>query len=145
MNVVSKIVCKTVGVAGISAVVYDAYSRAKVESKRTSQKMVADSFERIHAAKRTTTKESYVDSAIQSKVADMRMDNPIIPFAGRIGGFVKGGLNSLGDNIVPVTFSALALGTKGFFSKLGAMGVGGVALYTILKESFGVGKTTPMD
>lgn len=145
MGIVSTVLCKTAGAAGISAALYDAYSHAKLESKRTSQNMTADYFEHIHAAKRTSTRENHVNTALQNKVADLRMNNPIVPFAGRVGGFVKGALHSLGNNILPVSFAALALGAKGFFAKLGAFGTAGTLIYTLLKEGFGIGKSTPID
>lgn len=145
MGMLSTIVCKTVGIAGMSAAIYDAYSVGKAQSLRTQQAATADSFERIHSQTRTLSTESPVNSAVQNKLADLRMNNPIVPAAGRVKGFFSGMFNSLGNNIVPVSFAALALTTKGFFSKVGAWGVGITALVRIAKEGFGVGKSTPMD
>lgn len=89
--------------------------------------------------------ESPVNNAIQGKVADMRENNPIIPLYGKVKGFCSGVLTSLGNNLLPVSCAALALTTKGFFSKLGAIGLAGCGLLTVLKEGFGLGKRTPMD
>ena len=47
MGTVSNIICKTVGIAGMSAVAYDAYSVAKKNSARVSQMETADHFEKV--------------------------------------------------------------------------------------------------
>lgn len=145
MGMVSNIVCKTVGIAGMSAVLYDSYSVAKKNSIRVAQMDNADHFEKVHASTRTLSGESYVNSAMQKKVAEMRMDNPLFSIMGNVKGFAKGFLNTLGNNLIPVAFSALALATKGTMSKIGAWGVAGYGLFTIAKEGFGLDKQTPMD
>ena len=145
MGMVSNIVCKTVGIAGMSAVLYDSYSVAKKNSIRVAQMDNADHFEKVHASTRTLSGESSVNSAMQKKVAEMRMDNPMFSIMGNIKGFAKGFLNTLGNNLIPVAFSALALATKGTMSKIGAWGVAGYGLFTIAKEGFGLDKQTPMD
>ena len=142
---VSNIVCKTVGIAGMSAVLYDSYSVAKKNSIRVAQMDNADHFEKVHASTRTLSGESSVNSAMQKKIAEMRMDNPMFSIMGNIKGFAKGFLNTLGNNLIPVAFSALALATKGTMSKIGAWGVAGYGLFTIAKEGFGLDKQTPMD
>ena len=145
MGMVSNIVCKTVGIAGMSAVLYDSYSVAKKNSIRVAQMDNADHFEKVHASTRTLSGESSVNSAMQKKIAEMRMDNPMFSIMGNIKGFAKGFLNTLGNNLIPVAFSALALATKGTMSKIGAWGVAGYGLFTIAKEGFGLDKQTPMD
>ena len=145
MGMVSNIVCKTVGIAGMSTVLYDSYSVAKKNSIRVAQMDNADHFEKVHASTRTLSGESSVNSAMQKKVAEMRMDNPLFSIMGNIKGFAKGFLNTLGNNLIPVAFSALALATKGTMSKIGAWGVAGYGLFTIAKEGFGLDKQTPMD
>ena len=141
----ANIVCKTVGVAGLSAAVYDAYGVGKHHAHAGSQEASADYFQKIHDASRSATSESHVTNAMQKKVADLRMSNPVIPFLGKVKGFVKGTFESMGDNIFLVSSASLALATKGFFSKLGAWGVAGFGVYKILHEGFGLGKKTPMD
>ena len=145
MNVVSKIVCKTAGIAGVSAALYDAYCYGKANSHRVSQHMTADHFERVHAATRTLGTESEVKNFVQEKTRDFRMENPLISIFGSIKGFVGGALESLGTNIIPVIFASMALAGKGTASKIGAIGVAASALYTIAREGFGLGKHTPVD
>ena len=127
MGMIANIVCKTAGVAGISAVLYDAYNVGNRHSHHMSEQVSADYFEKIVDAKRTSSSESDVTNAMQKKIADLRMNNPIIPFFGKIKGFCSGALESMGNNIVPVALSSMAIAGKGFFAKLGAYGLGGYA------------------
>ena len=145
MGMVSNIVCKTVGIAGMSAVLYDSYSVAKKNAGRVAQMENADHFEKVHASTRTLNGESSVNRAMQKKVAEMRMDNPLFSIMGNVKGFTKGFLNTLGNNLFTVAFSGLALATKGTMSKIGAWGTVGCGLLTIAREGFGLGKNTPVD
>lgn len=145
MGIVSNIACKTVGIAGMSAAIYDAYAAGKHHSHSGASEMTADYFEKIHAAERTSSTDSHITSAAQKKIADLRMNNPLIPVAGSIKGFIKGALGSLGDNIIPVSLASLAIGTKGFWSKFGAWGIAIWTGFKVLQEGFGVGKKTPAD
>ena len=145
MGIMANIICKTAGVAGMSAVIYDAYNVGRRHSHHIAEQTSADYFEKIVDAKRTTSNESDVSNAIQNKVTDLRMRSPIVPFFGKVKGFTGGVLNSLGSNIVPVLFSSMALAGKGFWAKAGAWGLAGFAGLKVLQEGFGVGKKTPMD
>ena len=138
-----KIVCKTVGIAGMSAVLYDAYSVAKLNSSRKSDVENADYFEKVYSDTRSTDTESPLQASMQKKVADIRMKNTLVPILSRIKGFISGGLNSLADNIIPVTFASLALAGKGIAAKIGAWGVGLYGAFIVLKEGFGLGKNNP--
>ena len=70
MGMMANIVCKTAGIAGMSAVLYDAYSVGKLNSRRVSEDMEADHYLKIHADTRNLTNESEVDKAIQKRVKD---------------------------------------------------------------------------
>ena len=142
---VANIVCKTVGVAGMSLAVYDAYAMAQHHSMAGSLETSADVYEKAVAAERSNTSASHVTSAMQSKIANLRMNNPIVPIIGKAKGFVTGFISSLGDNIMPITLSALAIATKGFVQKCGAWGLGIYGVYQVAKEGFGLGKSTAVD
>lgn len=141
----SNIACKTVGVAGMSAVLYDAYCLSKAQAKRTSQQDNADFYEKIYADTRYSSNESPITNAMQKKVANLRMNNPIVPTVGNIKGCITGFFRALGDNIIPAAFASLALAGKGIFAKIGAIGVAACGLFTLLKEGFGFSKKSPMD
>lgn len=145
MKLVPKIICKTIGVAGVSAVLYDAYNCGRAVCMNTGQSISADSFESVISANRTTSEVSPVTSAMQKELSHLRMDNPLIPAYGRTKGFIKGCFISLGNNLVPTIFSMMALAGKNAWSKIGAWGLAGYSLYKVVKEGFGVGKHTPVD
>ena len=86
MGTLANIVCKGVGIAGMSAVIYDAASVAKLNSKRVSQAMDADHFEKVHADTRTLSTESHINNAMQKKLQNWRMNNPVISFTGSVKG-----------------------------------------------------------
>ena len=134
MGIVANIVCKTAGIAGLSFAIYDAHVMGQHHSGATSAKLSADTFESAIAAQRSNSNASATTNVMQEKVANFRMQNPIVPFIGKIKGYVDGFVNSLGENIIPVTFSAIALGAKGFLQKAGAWGLGLYAVYQIFKE-----------
>lgn len=145
MNTIGKIVCKTVGVAGMSAVLYDAFSVGKAQSGRTSQQYDADFFEKVHASTRTTATESPLTGAMQKKVANWRMNNPLISMTGKCKGALSGFFGSLGDNIILAATASLALAGKGFWAKLGAWGTVGYGLFVVAREGFGLSKKSPID
>ncbi len=142
---VSNIVCKTIGVAGLSAALYDAGKIGSETSGRIKQKVNADHFERVHNSTRTMSTESQVTGFIQDKVADYRMNNPLFSMFGSVKGFCKGFFETLGNQILPVSFASMALAGKGVWAKIGAWGVAGYAALTIAREGFGIGKVSPKD
>ena len=145
MATIANIICKTAGIAGLSAVSYDAYSVAKHHSNAASAEISADIFEKAVAAQRSNSTGSYLTGAIQSKVADFRMKNPIVPLFGKIKGFTEGFISALADNIILTTLSAIAIGTKGKIQKAGGWGLAIYGIYMLAKEGFGLGKTAPVD
>lgn len=142
---VANIVCKTVGIAGLTAVTYDAYAMAQHHSSAASAELSADTFEKVVAAERSNSNASHLTGTMQKKVADFRMKNPIVPLFGKVKGFIEGFFSSMADNIIPTTLSAIALGTKGKLQKAGAWGVAIYGAYLLAKEGFGLGKTAPVD
>ena len=141
----ASIMYTTTGIAGMSAVAYDAWSKAKHYSNVGAEEAQADVFESSFAAKRTSTDQSKLTGAMQDAISDFRMKNPLVPMYGKTTGFIKGFFSSLGDNIIPVTLSAIAMGTRGFAQKVGAWGLGIYALYKIAKEGFGLGKPSAIE
>ena len=142
---VSNIIYKTVGIAGMSAAIYDSYATARHHSAAGAFETSADVYEKAIAAKRSNVGGSHVTGALQSKIANLRMNNPIIPILGKIKGFVSGFISALGDNIIPIALSTLAIATKGATQKAGAWGLGAYALYQVAKEGFGLGKSSAVD
>lgn len=141
----ANILYKTVGIAGMSAVIYDTCATAKRYSSVEAERFSSDVYESTIAARHSNTNASYVTGAMQDKISNLRTNNPIIPFLGKIKGSVAGTLNGLADNIIPIALSSMALAGKGFMQKTGAWGLGIYGIYQIAREGFGIGKTTPID
>lgn len=142
---VANILCKTVGIAGLSAVTYDAYAMAKHHADAGTAETSADVFLKTVAAERSNSTASHVTGAMQNKIADLRMKNPVVPLFGKVKGFISGFFSTLGDNIIPIALSSIALATRGFIQKAGAWGLGIYGAYILAKEGFGLGKTSPVD
>ena len=142
---VANIVCKTAGIAGLSIVTYDAIAMAQHHASAETTKVSADTFESVIAAQRSNSTASAFTNAMQEKVGDLRMKNPVVPLFGKIKGFIEGFFSSLGDNIIPVALSSIALASKGIIQKAGACGLGIYGCYLLAKEGFGLGKTSPID
>ena len=136
-------ICKTMGVTGMSIALYDAYSLACKKSDRVALTDNADHYADAYFSTRTLNTESEFNGAMQNKIRNMRMNNPIIPVFGKVKGFIVGGLESLSNNFIPIIFSAFALAGKGMLSKIGACGVGIYSVITVLREGFGFGKPRP--
>lgn len=145
MNTLTKIVCKTAGAAGIGAVLYDAYTIGKSSSRKRAFALTANHLEKAYANSRTLDNVSNVRNSLQKNVQDWRMTNPIHPLIGKIAGFIKGSLTSLGNNLIPVCFASMALAAKGFMAKAGALGLAVYGALMIARDGFGLGKQTPMD
>ena len=104
MGTIANVVCKTVGLAGMGAVLYDAYTLGKIKSSRGAAKETANHLTDVVAAQRTASSDSYVSSAIQNKTADLRMRNPLIPLIGRVKGFVNGTLAARSESACTISF-----------------------------------------
>lgn len=145
MKLAAKIICRTMGTAGMGIALYDAFNVANQYSKIGSQKETAKYYEKAYFNSRTTDAVSYSDKAIQEKVFDLRTKNPIPYIYGRIKGWTEGALYSLGNSLCLVGTSAIALTSKGKLAKIGATGVAVVAAINVLRSGYGVGKKHPMD
>lgn len=145
MSAIANIAYKAVGITGLSCALYDASVRAKTTSKIYSDSITGDYLEKVHFSTRGLNENSAINNAMQQKVRDWRMNNPIVPAYGKVVGTFKGFFNSIGDKLIPISFASLAIATKGLPSKIGAFGVIGTAIYNIAVEGFGVGKSTSMD
>ena len=141
---VGKIVCKTVGVAGMGLALFDAVSASKAVSKKTAHAKQADYLEKSYFNARTIDNVSVNSNKIRAKTFDVKTNNPLPAFFGKISGGVKGFMYSLAINMPLVVASAFAIASKGFMSKVGAVGIALGLLYKVAREGFGLGKEHPM-
>ena len=141
---VGKIVCKTVGVAGMGMALFDAVQISKAVSKRTAHANQADYLEKSYFNSRTIDNMSVNANKIRAKVFDLETWNPLPVFFGKITGGVKGFMYSLAVNMPLVVTSAFAITSKGVMSKVGAVGVALGLAYNVARNGFGLGKEHPM-
>lgn len=144
MKTITKIACRTIGTLGMGYALYDAAKVAKQFSRNEAQYQEAKHLERIYANTRTVDSVSFTDSALQKKVSDARMKNPLYSSWGTVKGGVNGFLYGMGNHIFTVACSALALLSKGVMAKIGTAGVVLGACVNIARNGFGVGKNPPV-
>ena len=141
----AKIACRTIGTLGTSLILYDTIAEAKAGARHGKYVATGNQMEDAFFSTRTIDDVSEVESHIGKKSFEARTRCNVIPVLGSIKGCVGACLNSLGNNLLLATCSAFALASKGIMAKAGAIGVGVIGIYQILRQGFGLGKINPMD
>ena len=93
---------------------------------------------------RTTDTVNFNKANIGKKTFELETKNPLPSLWGRIKGGAEGAAYSLGTNLFTVACSSLAILSKGFLAKAGAIGVGLGVCYNVARNGFGLGKQHPM-
>ena len=124
MNMITKIACRTIGTAGMGLALYDAYRVGQQYSRAGAENQQAKYLEKAYFDSRSIDNTSFVSNNLRKKTFELRSNNPIPAIWGRIKGACKGASEALGANLITVGCSALALISKGFMAKVGAVGVG---------------------
>lgn len=145
MKTLTKIACRTVGTIGIGASLYNAMRVGNQFSRNESQRIQAKYLENVYFDSRTTDSVDYIDNQLRQKTFDLRSRNPIPSVWGKVKGWTQGSLYGLGNNLFTVACASLALISKGFWAKAGAIGVALSACYSIARNGFGLGKHHPMN
>ena len=145
MRTITKIACRTIGTVGMGIALYDASRVASQFSKNGAQKQQAKYLEKAYFDSRNIDNVSYVSNDLRAKTFDLRTKNPLPGLWGRVKGAFEGAIYSLGTSLPTVACASLALLSKGFLAKAGAIGVGISICYNIARNGFGLGKQHPMD
>ena len=144
MKHITKIACKTAGIAGMGVVLYDAIRLGNRFSKAEAERTQSKYLEKAYFNSRNLSCDSYISNDIQKGVYKYKEKNPIPVIWGKFKGAIKGALNGFGNNIFLIATSALALISKGKLAIAGVAGIGLNFIYEILHNGFGVGKNNPM-
>ena len=144
MRLIGKIACKALGVAGMTVACYDAVKISKQFAEIGSEHSQEHYMEDAYYSSRTLDKVSYTTNALREKTFELRTKNPLPGIFGKIKGGFQGFMYGLANSLPLIACSALALLGRNFFAKAGALGIGGVAIYKVLREGFGIGKNNPM-
>ena len=145
MRTITKIACRTMGLVGIGASLYDATRLSGQLSRNTAQYEQAKYLEKKYFNARTLDSTSFSRDAIQETTHNYLSKQPIPAIWGQIKGGFLGLMYGLGNNLLTISCGALALTCKNTLAKIGAAGVGLGILYTIARDGFGLGKVHPMD
>ena len=145
MKTITKLACRTIGTASMCYALYDAWRVGNHFSKAESQVQQSKYIEDAYFNTRNVDTVSFSDNAVSKKAFELRSKNPLPSLFGRIKGGVQGFLSSLGSNLFYVACSAMALLSKGALAKIGAIGIGLGACYSIARNCFGLGKQNPMN
>lgn len=144
MNIVAKIACRTIGVAGMGLACYDAAKISRQFSQIGSDHAQERYLENVYYSSRTLDDVSYTTNAMREKAFNLRSRSPIPGTVGKIKGGFQGLMYGLANNLPIIACSALAILSKNFFAKAGAIGIGALTLFKFLREGFGLGKNNPM-
>ncbi len=144
MNVFTKIACRTIGAAGMGLACYDAVKISKQFSQIGSDHAQERYLENVYYSSRTLDNVSYTTNALREKTFNLRSRSPIPGTYGKIKGGFQGFMYGLANKLPIIICSAFAILGKNFLAKAGAIGVGAIALFKILREGFGLGKNNPM-
>lgn len=145
MKMLTKIACRTVGTIGVGKALYEAVNLSCLYGRNGAQNEQAKYLEKAYFDSRTIDSVSYTSNAVRQKAFDLRSRNPIPSFWGRVKGGFQGATYALSDNLGIIACSAAALLSKGLLAKIGAVGVGISAAYTVIRDGFGFGKQHPMN
>lgn len=141
---VGQVICKTVGVAGMGLALYDTVQSCKDASRKGGHVATANFLEKAYYNSRTIDNISTNQNNIRKKTFEVKTKLPLPTLMGKIKGGINGIFYSLGNYLPMIVCSSLAILCKGFWSKLGAIGVGCGILYNILRNGLGLGKEHPM-
>ena len=138
-------IVKATGAVGIGTVLYDAHKLGKIRADENRRNAIADS-----------CLDAYLDSTklnetrcTMSKIQDARFRgelkgyffNDARDFVNSAVGYVKGALEALAQNVIPLGLSALTLLSKGKTSKISAVALGLYGVADIAKNAFAIGQT----
>jgi len=143
MRTITKIACRTIGALGLGVAVYDATRVASHMARATANVEEGKHLEKIYFDSRTTDKFSYTAEEAREKVFELRSRNPLHSFFGSIKGGIMGALEGLSNHLITIICSSLAILSRGFMAKVGALGVGVSFVSSVLRNGFGIGKVHP--
>ena len=145
MKFITKTVCRTIGAAGMGVALFDAVKVASQFSRNEAQNQQQKYLEKIYYDSRTIDSVSFSNNAIRKGTFDLRTQNPIPSWYGKLKGGFQGFFYGLGNFLPTIVCSTVALLSKGSLAKWGAAGTAITLCYNVARNGFGLGKHHPMD
>ncbi len=133
------VISKAIGLTAAGMLLYDAASEGAHVSKRDQVRITANTLPDAYVNSNRMDKYSRVGNKLKKEFFNWRLSNGIPEFFAGIGGFFKGTLESLANNVLPVGLTVGAL----MFKKAGRVCAAGLALCGIkyfVNDVMGVGK-----
>ena len=136
---IPKIITKGIGIGALGVVAYDSHYVGKMQSDlyATEKDAASTGYYLNNAA--TLGSMSKTQEAIKNMAFDTELDQTYKRFFNEIIGYVKGFCSMLIENVVPFGLGLGALLAKGKAAKICAHGIGIYAVYTFIKNFFGIG------
>lgn len=139
MNI-GNLVAKGVGVASLYIVGRDAHSWAKIKSDERMKTKNAEAAAYYLDNAMTLSKPSKFHSDIKNKFLHWELSENIRGHINATRGYLGGFFSSLVSNVIPFGLGLTALLAKSAkVAKGSAIALGAVALYTVIKQGFGLG------
>ena len=145
MRMLTKIACRTIGVAGIAAACVDSHKIAKQFSHIGADHAQEHYLEDAYFSSRTTDTVSPSSNALREKTFELRTKNPLPSIGGKIKGRRQGFLYGMANWLPVIACSSLAILGKNILAKAGAIGIVALSAFKILRDGFGLGKNNPMN
>ena len=141
---IGSVLAKGTGYVGLAAIAYDAHKLGKVRAGENRKDAIAASGLDAYMDSKSLDKPSMLMSKIQDVRYGAEMNgklfNGVRNFFNSAVGYVKGFVESLVSNVVPLALTAAAVLTKGKVSKGAAIGLAAYGAVDVAKNAFGIGK-----
>ena len=134
-----KILAKTIGIAAMGMVGYDAYNYGKWQAKTNTKVTTADWLAHVNENSQTLDSNSVIGNKVKTGFNKWFVDHRINASLAGMGGFFSGMVKSLEDNVIPFGLAAGAL----MFKKCDKLCAIGLALYAakyFVTNMLGIGK-----
>lgn len=138
---IGNILTKSLGVAGLALIAYDAHNAGKIEASMNEKHAKSDNIEEHFLNDMKLDSNSTVKSLTKKGIFKYYLDENFSGFFTNIGGYFKGFTSMLVNNVIPFGLAVGTVLTKGLASKafgVGLLAYGGIFL---LQEIFGIGKS----
>lgn len=145
MKPITRIACRTIGAAGIVLACCDSHKVAKQFSAIGADHAQEHYLEKAYFSSRTTDTVSPSSNALREKTFELRSKNPLPSIGGKMKGRRQGFLYGMSNWLPVIACSSLALLGKNILAKAGAIGIGILTAYKVMREGFGLGKNNPMN
>ncbi len=136
---IGKYLSKGVGIAALGVIAYDSHVMGKIQSDISAKSGDADACYDTFNNTQYLSKPSPTMSKIKDEIHHIEMQSNVRSFFNSAGGYLKGVLQTLVSNVIPLGLGAVALFGKGKWSKGSAIGLAAYGTMVFVKDILGFG------